>query len=174
MQAPVAASSSFEAELMALLRETLKRINAQLWDGILLPETMEKLVELHNLEHVSESDLTTLVFFGIVWFVRFGILKSMFGASGRLGDFGLAKLYTHGQVPSTTRVEGMLGYLAPEVVTLASPTAASDVYSFGIVVMEVACGRKPIETRVEDEDQEVLIDWVRHKYVEGRILKSED
>ncbi|XP_042035455.1 L-type lectin-domain containing receptor kinase S.1-like [Salvia splendens] len=93
---------------------------------------------------------------------------------GRLGDFGLAKLYTHGQVPSTTRVVGTLGYLAPEVVTLASPTAASDVYSFGIVVLEVACGRKPIETRVENEDEEVLIDWVRNKYVEGRILEVAD
>lgn len=93
---------------------------------------------------------------------------------GRLGDFGLAKLYTHGQVPNTTRVVGTFGYLAPEVVTLASPTAASDVYSFGVVVLEVACGRKPIETSVEDEDEEVLIDWVRHKYVKGRILEVAD
>lgn len=93
---------------------------------------------------------------------------------GRLGDFGLAKLYTHGQVPNTTRVVGTLGYLAPEVVTLASPTAASDVYSFGVVVLEVACGRKPLETSVEDEDEEVLIDWVRHKYVKGRILEVAD
>ncbi|KAI3941225.1 hypothetical protein MKX01_029799 [Papaver californicum] len=34
---------------------------------------------------------------------------------GRLGDFGLAKLYQHGQVPGTTRVVGTLGYLAPEL-----------------------------------------------------------
>ncbi|XP_059664246.1 L-type lectin-domain containing receptor kinase S.1-like [Cornus florida] len=33
---------------------------------------------------------------------------------GRLGDFGLAKLYTQGEVPNTTRVVGTLGYLAPE------------------------------------------------------------
>ncbi|KAK4350570.1 hypothetical protein RND71_029883 [Anisodus tanguticus] len=51
---------------------------------------------------------------------------------GRLGAFGLAKLYTHGGVPNTTRVVGTLGYLAPEVVTRANPTAASDVYSFGV------------------------------------------
>ncbi|XP_057804280.1 L-type lectin-domain containing receptor kinase S.1 [Salvia miltiorrhiza] len=93
---------------------------------------------------------------------------------GRLGDFGLAKLYTHGQVPNTTRVVGTLGYLAPEVVTLASPTAASDVYSFGVVVLEVACGRKPIMTGVADEDEEILIDWVRGKYVQGRILEVAD
>ncbi|KAG6386543.1 hypothetical protein SASPL_151709 [Salvia splendens] len=92
---------------------------------------------------------------------------------GRVGDFGLAKLYTHGQVPSTTRVVGTLGYLAPEVATLASPTAASDVYSFGVVVLEVACGRKPIEMGVEDEE-ELLIDWVRRRYLEGRILEVAD
>ncbi|KAK4438561.1 L-type lectin-domain containing receptor kinase S.1 [Sesamum alatum] len=93
---------------------------------------------------------------------------------GRLGDFGLAKLYTHGEVPNTTRVVGTLGYLAPEVVTLASPTAASDVYSFGVVVLEVVCGRRPIETAVASEDEEVLIDWVRQKYVGGRLLEVAD
>ncbi|KAL0341567.1 UNVERIFIED_CONTAM: L-type lectin-domain containing receptor kinase S.1 [Sesamum calycinum] len=93
---------------------------------------------------------------------------------GRLGDFGLAKLYTHGEVPNTTRVVGTLGYLAPEVVTLAAPTAASDVYSFGVVVLEVVCGRRPIETAVASEDEEVLIDWVRQKYVDGRLLEVAD
>lgn len=93
---------------------------------------------------------------------------------GRLGDFGLAKLYSHGEVPNTTRVVGTLGYLAPEVATLATPTAASDVYSFGVVVLEVVCGRRPIETKVEAEDEEVLIDWVRQKYLEGRLFESAD
>ncbi|KAL2515266.1 L-type lectin-domain containing receptor kinase S.1 [Forsythia ovata] len=93
---------------------------------------------------------------------------------GRLGDFGLAKLYMHGEVPNTTRVVGTFGYLAPEVATLASPTAASDVYSFGIVVLEVACGRRPLQTAVEREEEEVLIDWVRQKYIEGRLLEAAD
>ncbi|KAL3628891.1 L-type lectin-domain containing receptor kinase S.1 [Castilleja foliolosa] len=93
---------------------------------------------------------------------------------GRLGDFGLAKLYTHGEAPNTTRVVGTLGYLAPEVVTQAAPTAASDVYSFGVVVLEVACGRRPLETRVEREEEEVLMDWVREKYVEGRLGEVAD
>ncbi|GER56780.1 concanavalin A-like lectin protein kinase family protein [Striga asiatica] len=93
---------------------------------------------------------------------------------GRLGDFGLAKLYTHGETPNTTRVVGTLGYLAPEVVTLASPTTASDVYSFGVVVLEVACGRRPLETKVEREDEEVLIDWVRDMYLEGKLAEVAD
>ncbi|KAL3512751.1 hypothetical protein ACH5RR_025468 [Cinchona calisaya] len=93
---------------------------------------------------------------------------------GRLGDFGLAKLYTHGEVPNTTRVVGTFGYLAPEVATMASPSAASDVYSFGVVVLEVACGRKPIDTSVETEDEEVLLDWLRKKYAEGKLVEAAD
>ncbi|KAM7475489.1 hypothetical protein LguiB_022732 [Lonicera macranthoides] len=92
---------------------------------------------------------------------------------GRLGDFGLAKLYTHGEVPNTTRVVGTLGYLAPEVATMAAPTEASDVYSFGVVVLEVACGRRPIETWAVEEEV-VLIDWVRGKYGEGRLCEAAD
>ena len=92
---------------------------------------------------------------------------------GRLGDFGLAKLYEHGAAPNTTRVVGTLGYLAPELATVTAPTAASDVYSFGVVVLEVACGRRPIETWAEEEEQ-VLIDWVREKYREGKVREAAD
>ncbi|KAA8542226.1 hypothetical protein F0562_023378 [Nyssa sinensis] len=93
---------------------------------------------------------------------------------GRLGDFGLAKLYTQGEVPNTTRVVGTLGYLAPELATVAAPTEASDVYSFGVVILEVACGRRPIECSVESEEEEVLIDWVRRKYAEGKVWEAAD
>jgi serine/threonine protein kinase len=92
---------------------------------------------------------------------------------GRLGDFGLAKLYDHGEVPNTTRVVGTLGYLAPELATIAAPTAASDVYSFGVVVLEVACGRRPIETE-RAEEEAVLIDWVRELYSKGRVREAAD
>ncbi|OVA20802.1 Protein kinase domain [Macleaya cordata] len=91
---------------------------------------------------------------------------------GRLGDFGLAKLYQHGQAPNTTRVVGTLGYLAPELAVLASPTAASDVYSFGVVVLEVVCGRRPIDTWTDDE--ELLMDWVRELYSEGKLSEAAD
>ncbi|KAJ4973453.1 hypothetical protein NE237_006627 [Protea cynaroides] len=91
---------------------------------------------------------------------------------GRLGDFGLAKLYQHGQTPNTTRVVGTLGYLAPELANVVAPTAASDVYSYGVVVLEVVCGRRPIETWSVDEP--LLIDWVRELYVEGRLSEAAD
>ncbi|XP_026383897.1 L-type lectin-domain containing receptor kinase S.1-like [Papaver somniferum] len=91
---------------------------------------------------------------------------------GRLGDFGLAKLYQHGQVPGTTRVVGTLGYLAPELAVLASPTQASDVYSFGVVILEIVCGRRPIVTWTEDEL--LLIDFVRELYEQGELSKCVD
>ncbi|KAK8598843.1 hypothetical protein V6N13_076789 [Hibiscus sabdariffa] len=93
---------------------------------------------------------------------------------GRLGDFGLAKLYEHGQVPNTTRVVGTLGYLAPELATVAVPTASSDVYSFGVVVLEVVCGRRPLEMSTEREEEQVLMDWVRELYGEGRLREAAD
>ncbi|KAB2630812.1 L-type lectin-domain containing receptor kinase S.1 [Pyrus ussuriensis x Pyrus communis] len=65
---------------------------------------------------------------------------------GRLGDF----LYRHGELPNVTHVVGTLGYLAPEFATGAMPAAASDVYSFGMVLLEVACGRKPIMMKAAD------------------------
>ncbi|GMY14927.1 L-type lectin-domain containing receptor kinase S.1 [Fagus crenata] len=93
---------------------------------------------------------------------------------GRLGDFGLAKLYQHGEVPNTTRVVGTLGYLAPELAKVTAPTSASDVYGFGVVILEVACGRRPIEMAAEDEDEAVLIDWVRELYGKGKVCESAD
>ncbi|XP_031404243.1 L-type lectin-domain containing receptor kinase S.1-like [Punica granatum] len=93
---------------------------------------------------------------------------------GRLGDFGLAKLYQHGETPNTTRVVGTLGYLAPELVTSAMPSQSSDVYSFGVVVLEVVCGRRPIEVSVRSDDEVVLVDWVRSLYSRGAISLAVD
>lgn len=94
---------------------------------------------------------------------------------GRLGDFGLAKLYQQGEVPNTTRVVGTLGYLAPELATVSSPTSASDVYSFGVVILEVACGRRPLDMgKGEEEEEAVLMDWVRNLYGQGKICDAAD
>jgi serine/threonine protein kinase len=93
---------------------------------------------------------------------------------GRLGDFGLAKLYSHNEVPNTTRVVGTLGYLAPELVTMAVATSASDIYSFGVVILEVACGRRPIEMGSTEEEDSVLIDLVRDLHATGKAVEAAD
>ncbi|CAM8982368.1 unnamed protein product [Rhodiola kirilowii] len=89
--------------------------------------------------------------------------------NGRLGDFGLAKLYEHGVNPSTTRVVGTLGYLAPELTKTGKPTTGSDVFAFGALLLEVACGRRPIEPKRSGE-QMILVDWVWGKWEEGAVL----
>ncbi|KAJ0962463.1 hypothetical protein J5N97_030291 [Dioscorea zingiberensis] len=87
--------------------------------------------------------------------------------NGRLGDFGLAKLYEHGANPSTTRVVGTLGYLAPELTRTGKATTSSDVFAFGAVVLEVVCGRRPIEPKALPEEL-VLVDWVWGLWAAGR------
>ncbi|XP_060212884.1 L-type lectin-domain containing receptor kinase S.4 [Lycium barbarum] len=93
--------------------------------------------------------------------------------NGRLGDFGLAKLYEHGAKPSTTRVVGTLGYLAPELTKTGKPTTSSDVFAFGALLLEVACGRRPIEAKAWPEEL-IIVDWVWDKWKEGAILEVVD
>ncbi|KAK2996189.1 hypothetical protein RJ639_029455 [Escallonia herrerae] len=93
--------------------------------------------------------------------------------NGRLGDFGLARLYDHGANPSTTRVVGTLGYLAPELPRTGRATTGSDVFAFGAVCLEVVCGRRPIEPKAVPEEL-VLVDWVWHKWVEEKVLDVVD
>ncbi|KAM7254840.1 hypothetical protein ACFE04_020081 [Oxalis oulophora] len=89
--------------------------------------------------------------------------------NGRLGDFGLARMHDHGQVPTTTRVVGTVGYMAPEVVRSGRSSAQTDVFGFGILILEVMCGLKPIE-----EGQPPLVDRVWQLMVEGELLDSLD
>ncbi|KAH0736927.1 hypothetical protein KY290_035632 [Solanum tuberosum] len=65
--------------------------------------------------------------------------------NAKLGDFGLARLYDHGTNPLTTHVVGTVGYLAPEQTRTGKATTISDVYAFGAFLLEVACGRRPID-----------------------------
>lgn len=93
--------------------------------------------------------------------------------NGRLGDFGLAKLYEHGSNPGTTRVVGTLGYLAPELTRTGKPTTSSDVFAFGALLLEVVCGRRPVEPKALPEEL-ILVDWVWQKWKEEAILELVD
>uniref|UniRef100_A0ACD5YDS2 Uncharacterized protein n=1 Tax=Avena sativa TaxID=4498 RepID=A0ACD5YDS2_AVESA len=93
--------------------------------------------------------------------------------AGRLGDFGLAKLYEHGANPGTTRVVGTLGYLAPELTRTGKATTAADVFAFGALVLEVVAGRRPIEQRAAPEEL-VLAEWAWERYAAGEVEKVVD
>lgn len=89
--------------------------------------------------------------------------------NGRLGDFGLARMHSHGQLPSTTRVVGTVGYLAPEVVRSGRASAQTDVFGFGVLILEVMCGRRPIE-----EGKPPLVELVWKSMMEEQLLSVFD
>nr|XP_023924342.1 L-type lectin-domain containing receptor kinase IV.1-like [Quercus suber]POE95827.1 l-type lectin-domain containing receptor kinase v.9 [Quercus suber] len=93
--------------------------------------------------------------------------------NGKLGDFGLARLYDHGAIPQTTNVAGTVGYLAPELARTGRATTCTDVFAFGAFMLEVACGRKPVDIRGLPEEA-ILVDWVFGCWRKGAILDASD
>lgn len=92
--------------------------------------------------------------------------------NGRLGDFGLARLYDHGTDPQTTHIVGTMGYIAPELGRTGKATTATDVFAFGAFLLEVACGRRPVQS-LEGEEK-MLIGWILSSWQRGRILDTVD
>lgn len=99
------------------------------------------------------------------------LLDSNFNA--KLGDFGLARLVDHEKGSRTTVLAGTMGYMAPEYATTGQARKESDVYSFGIVALEIACGRKPIDVKA-DEGKVVLVNWVWELYGCRMLLEAAD
>ncbi|XP_014752095.1 L-type lectin-domain containing receptor kinase IV.2 [Brachypodium distachyon] len=93
--------------------------------------------------------------------------------TGRLGDFGLARLHNHGTDAHTTHLAGTWGYIAPELARLGRATKATDVFAFGVFMLEVACGRHPIEVNNYGEPM-LLTDWVIDAWESGSVLKTVD
>jgi len=93
--------------------------------------------------------------------------------NGRLGDFGLARLHDHSENPLTTHVVGTLGYIAPELIHTGKATPSSDVFSFGVLLLEVACGRKPVDIS-KDAEETILVEWAWELYSEERLLEVSD
>ncbi|KAG2409918.1 hypothetical protein LR48_Vigan01g086300 [Vigna angularis] len=91
----------------------------------------------------------------------------------KLGDFGLARTYEHGINPQTTSVVGTLGYMAPELTKTGKARTSTDVYGYGVLILEVACGRRPIEPQKNPEEL-VLVDWVRDLHHRGQICRAID
>ncbi|GAB2300576.1 L-type lectin-domain containing receptor kinase VIII.1 [Dionaea muscipula] len=124
------------------------------------------------------------------------------GFNARLGDFGLAREIEHDKSPDATVAAGTMGYLAPEYLLTGRATEKTDVFSFGAVVLEVATGRRPIESsttttlnnyqRREEEEggggggyhhhhphhhhhsSSSLVEWVWSLHREGRLLMAAD
>ncbi|KAK3043664.1 hypothetical protein RJ639_000080, partial [Escallonia herrerae] len=97
-----------------------------------------------------------------------------------LGDFGLAKWKTSDS-PIQTRILGTLGYLAPEYAENGIVSVRTDVYAFGIVLIQLISGCKVIDSNTEDYKQslrqwaEPLIERLAlHDLIDPRIGDSYD
>ncbi|WCJ34027.1 Concanavalin A-like lectin protein kinase family protein [Euphorbia peplus] len=91
----------------------------------------------------------------------------------KLGDFGLARTMklsdqTH---HSTKEIAGTPGYMAPESILTGRFTTETDVYAFGVLILEVACGRKPNEA---DEYNYGIVNWVWDFHKKGSIVNAAD
>lgn len=93
--------------------------------------------------------------------------------NARLGDFGLARLYDHGKNSHTTNVVGTIGYIAPELTRTGKASTSTDVYAYGVLLLEVASGRPPI-IHEPGRGALVLADWVIECLQLGNIIAAVD
>ncbi|XP_006287180.2 lectin-domain containing receptor kinase VI.3 [Capsella rubella] len=87
----------------------------------------------------------------------------------RLGDFGLARLYERGSQSNTTVVVGTIGYMAPELARNGKSSSASDVFAFGVLLLEIVSGRRPT-----DSGTFFLADWVMELHASNEIIRAVD
>ncbi|XP_043698084.1 cold-responsive protein kinase 1-like isoform X2 [Telopea speciosissima] len=91
----------------------------------------------------------------------------------KIGDFGLAKLFPENITHISTRIAGTNGYLAPEYAMRGRLTKKADVYSFGVLMLEIISGRS--STKVTwGGTHKLLLEWTWQLYEEGKLLELVD
>ncbi|XP_047945953.1 G-type lectin S-receptor-like serine/threonine-protein kinase LECRK3 [Salvia hispanica] len=86
----------------------------------------------------------------------------------KISDFGLAKLLKQDQTNTYTEIRGTKGYVAPEWYQKQAITVKADVYSFGVMLLEIICCRKCVDYS-RSEDEAILEEWVYDCYATGKI-----
>lgn len=84
-----------------------------------------------------------------------------FKFEAKVADFGLAKFSSDANTHISTRVMGTFGYMAPEYASSGKLTDKSDVFSFGVVLLELITGRRPVDYSPGAEMEDSLVDWSR-------------
>ncbi|TYJ50438.1 hypothetical protein E1A91_A01G206600v1 [Gossypium mustelinum] len=93
-----------------------------------------------------------------------------------LGDFGLARTIHEKEKAyySTVEIAGTPGYMAPETFLISRATVETDVYSFGVLVLEVVCGRKPGNKSEQNNYNNSIVNWLWEYYEDGNITAAVD
>ncbi|XP_061339233.1 rust resistance kinase Lr10-like [Gastrolobium bilobum] len=95
----------------------------------------------------------------------------------KVSDFGLAKLYpVNDSIVTLTAARGTLGYMAPELFykNIGGVSYKADVYSFGMLLMEMASRRKNSNPKAEHSSQVYFPFWIYDQYVEEKDIEMED
>lgn len=86
-----------------------------------------------------------------------------------VGDFGLAKLLDHHDSHVTTAVRGTVGHIAPEYLSTGQSSEKTDVFGFGILLLELITGQKALDFGRVANQKGVMLDWVRKLHQEGKL-----
>ncbi|KAK2447239.1 putative serine/threonine-protein kinase [Trifolium repens] len=91
----------------------------------------------------------------------------------KIGDFGMAKLFPDDITHISTRIAGTTGYLAPEYALGGQLTKKADVYSFGVLLLEIISGKSSSRTNWEGS-QKSLLEWAWYLHEEEKWLELVD
>ncbi|WVZ11616.1 hypothetical protein V8G54_016146 [Vigna mungo] len=93
--------------------------------------------------------------------------------SPKIADFGLARLFPEDQTHVNTRVAGTNGYLAPEYLMYGHLSVKADVFSYGVLLLELVTGRRNSSFDANSSAQN-LLDWAYWLYKKGRAMEMVD
>lgn len=91
----------------------------------------------------------------------------------KISDFGLAKLIPPNLTHVSTRVAGTIGYLAPEYAMRGQLTRKADIYSFGVLLLEIVGGRNNTNKKLQSEEQ-YLLEWAWELHRRGELVRLVD
>ncbi|XP_054823219.1 protein NSP-INTERACTING KINASE 1-like [Prosopis cineraria] len=86
-----------------------------------------------------------------------------------VGDFGLAKLLDHRDSHVTTAVRGTVGHIAPEYLSTGQSSDKTDVFGFGILLLELISGRTALEFGKAANQKGAMLDWVKKMHQEKKL-----
>ncbi|GAV57589.1 Pkinase domain-containing protein/LRRNT_2 domain-containing protein/LRR_8 domain-containing protein, partial [Cephalotus follicularis] len=86
-----------------------------------------------------------------------------------VGDFGLAKLLDRRDSHVTTAVRGTVGHIAPEYLSTGQSSEKSDVFGFGILLLELVTGQKALDAGNGQVHKGMILDWVRTLYEDKKL-----